>query len=230
MPATNNRSNGVARTAVWVTIAMIGLGTSTAADPHVDALRRATHVVRAMTEPELIQMVPQQSGLQYIDCPHCTAGNQERQLTWTIDRPDVVTCRFCQHEFPSEQYPMNDSVVVHNPRGEEVRFEYWANADGYRHFFKARRDDEVRRYLARQTLQLAKLFQATGEVSYARRAAVLLDRFAQVFPGWCYHFDYPFQQKVIYDGDVPPEQFRDGYRTARWTWWAYSDIPTELVE
>lgn len=189
-----------------------------------------TKVVRAMDEASLIQLVPAQSGLQYVGCPNCTAGRQERQLEWTIERPDIVTCRYCRHEYPSDTYPMRDAVVVHNPQGELARFEYWADDSGYRYFFKARRDDEVRQYLARQTLSLAQLYAATGDVTHARRAAVILDRFAQVFPGWCYHFDYPFRQTEIYDGDVPPEKFRSGYRTARWTWWAYLDIPSDLVE
>jgi len=51
-----------------------------------------------------------------------------------------------------------------------------------------------------------------------------------VFPGYCYHFDYPFQQKFIYEGEVLPENFRNGFRTARWTWWAYMDISAPLLE
>ncbi len=121
-------------------------------------------------------------------------------------------------------------VTVRTPAGNLAEFDYWSNENGYRYFFKARRDDEVRVYLASAALDLARLFQATGESSHARRAVLIIDRFAEVFPNWCYHYDYPFQQKIIYDGDVPPEQFRSGYRTARWNWWAYMDIPEDLLE
>lgn len=203
---------------------------SVAVGQNVDGLLKATKQIREMDEAAVVGLVPMQSGLQYVGCPNCTAGRQERQLEWTIERPDVVVCAFCKHEYPSEKYPMHEAVVVHTPRGEQARFAYWANAEGYRYFFQARRDDEVRRYLAWQTRSLAELYKATGDKFHARRAAVILDRFAEVFPNWCYHYDYPFRQKEIYDGDVSPSEFRDGYRTARWNWWAYSDIPDELVD
>ncbi|MCA9133366.1 MAG: heparinase II/III family protein, partial [Planctomycetales bacterium] len=196
----------------------------------IPRLLKATAHVRELSEEALRAMVPQQSGLQYVDCPNCTAGNQERQLSWDPAEPNKVTCDYCGHGYPSEKYPMSESLTVHNPRGELVSFPYWENAEGYRHFFQARRDDEVRKYLASRTSDLAKLYVATQDKAHARRAAVILDQFAQVFPGWCYHFDYPFRQKEIYDGDVSPDQFLAGYRTARWTWWAYSDIPQPLVE
>jgi hypothetical protein len=194
------------------------------------ALMRVTAFVRGLDEAALVKLVPEQSGLYFVGCPNCNGGRQEGQLAWTPERPDEVYCRYCAHRYPSEKYPMSAAVTVRSPRGETVRFPYWADAKGYRYFFQAHRDDEVREYLADRARDLARLYVATKEKAHARRAALLLDRFAQVFPGWCYHYDYPFQQKEIYDGDVPPEKFRAGYRTARWNWWAYMDIPTPLVQ
>src|SRR5689334_12058454 len=182
-----------------------------------------------MTEAEVIALVPKQSGLQYVDCPNCEAGRQERQLVWTLERPDEVYCQHCGQRYPSEKYPDREAVVVTTPLGNTARFEYWADESGYRHFFRARRDDEVRQFLSSQTLALARLYSVTKDPAHARRAAIILDRFAQVFSDWCYHYDYPFQQKVIYDGDVSPADFRSGFRTARWNWWAYNDIPMQLV-
>jgi hypothetical protein len=194
-----------------------------------DGLLRETAAVRKMSEAEVIALVPKQSGLQYVDCPNCKAGRQERQLAWTLERPDEVYCQFCGQRYPSEKYPDREAVVVKTPLGNTARFEYWADETGYRHFFKARRDDEVRRYLSSQASALAHLYSVTKDPAHARRAAVILDRFAQVFPDWCFHYDYPFKQKVIYDGDVSPAEFRTEFRTARWDWWAYHDIPMELL-
>lgn len=196
----------------------------------IPRLMNATAFVRGLSEEALIALVPEQSGLRFIDCPNCTAGHQENQLIWKPESPDSVACRYCGHQYPSEVYPATESVTVLSPQGKTAKFPYWADSKGYRHFFAARRDDLVRDYLAERTRELALLYAVTEDPIYARRAAILLDRFAQVFPGWCYHFDYPFQQKQIYDGHVSPAQFRPGYRTARWNWWAYSDIPVPLVE
>lgn len=200
-----------------------------ASEQEVPRLLQATAWVRGLPEAELMELVPKQSGLRYVGCPNCTGGRQENQLAWSPEHPEEIYCRYCKHRFPSEKYPMSAVVAVRNPRGEQVEFPYWADPSGYRYFFGARRDDEVREYLATQTEALARLAIVTNDEAVARRAAVLLDRFAEVFPGWCYHYDYPHRQKQIYDGVVPPEEFRSGYRTARWTWWAYSDIPSPLV-
>jgi hypothetical protein len=196
----------------------------------IPELMRATEFVRGLDEPSLLRLVPEQSGLRFVGCPNCTGGRQEGQLVWTPEHPDEVYCRYCAHRYPSEKYPMNAAVTVRSPRKEAVRFPYWENATGYRYFFRARRDALVRDYLASRCQDLARLYYVTKERAYARRAALIMYRFAQVFPGWCYHYDYPFQQKEIYDGDVPPEKFRRGFRTARWDWWAYLDIPTPLVQ
>jgi len=195
-----------------------------------EGLMEATAWIRGLDEAALVKLVPEQSGLRYVGCPNCAAGRQERQLEWSPDHPGEVRCQFCRHAYPSAKYPMRAEVTVRNPRGEVQHYPYWEDGKGYRYFFAARRDDAIRLYLAEQTANLARLYSATGDRAHARRAALLLDRFAQVFPGWCYHYDFPFHQKIIYDGDVPPSQFRPGFRTARWNWWAYHDVPIALVE
>jgi hypothetical protein len=196
----------------------------------VGRLTRATAFVRGLDDAALKKLVPAQSGLNFVGCANCLSGRQEEQLAWTPERPDEVYCRYCNHRYPSRKYPMEQAVTVRNPRGEEQRYPYWANASGYRYFFEARRDDLVRAYLAGAARSLAMLHAAGGDRQHAARAALLLDRFAEVFPGWCYHNDLPFRQKTIYDGNVPPATFLPNFRTARWTWWAYMDIPRELVQ
>ena len=193
-------------------------------------LLRSTAFVRALDEKTLVQLVPLRSGLHFVGCPNCNSGRQEGQLSWSPDRPAEVFCAFCNHRYPSPRYPMRAALTVRNPRGETVSYPYWEDPRGYRYFFEARRDDLAREYLAARARELAQLYALTHDRSFARRAALILDRFAEVFPGWCYHYDYPFQQKIIYEGLVLPQQFRPGYRTARWTWWAYKDIPTPLVQ
>ena len=83
----------------------------------IPKLLQATAFVRGLEEDALIRLVPEQSGLYYVGCPNCNGGRQENQLDWTPGRPDEVACRFCNHRYPSEQYPMRNAVTVRNPRG-----------------------------------------------------------------------------------------------------------------
>jgi len=56
------------------------------------------------------------------------------------------------------------------------------------------------------------LYYLSKDQSCARRSALILDRFAQVYPGYCVHFDLPFLQKTIFSGDqgfpYPVEDYR----------------------
>jgi sarcosine oxidase delta subunit len=131
-------------------------------------LLAATALVRGMDEEALVRFVPEQSGLNYVGCPNCNGGRQEGQLTWSPDQPDEVYCRYCKHRYLSQKYPATEAVTVHNPRGEMVRFPYWANDKGNRYFFQARRDDLVREYLAARTQDLAQLALVTKDKSRAR--------------------------------------------------------------
>ena len=196
----------------------------------VARLTAATKFARELDDDELRKLVPLQSGLHFVGCANCRSGRQEEQLDWSPEHPAEIFCRYCRHRYPSAKYPMDLAVTVRNPRGEEQRYPYWADATGYRYFFAARRDDLVRAYLATAAHDLALLYAAAGDTAHAARAALILTRFAEVFPGWCYHYDYPFRQKVINSGEVAHENFLPNFRTARWTWWAYMDLPRELLQ
>jgi len=192
-----------------------------------------------MPEADLLKLVPTQSGLYFCDCVHCEFGRQEGQFAhesgsefvpWSVEEPDVLRCKHCGHEYPSEEYTENGSLEVTNPRGEVQSYPYYEDADGYRHHFAARLDYHKIRYMELSANTLARIYALTEEARYARLAGLIMHRFAEVYPGYCYHYDYPFQEKVIYSGEVDPKDFRAGFRTARWSWWAYMDVSLELVQ
>lgn len=195
-----------------------------------DRLIRETAWIRELSAARVRELVPVKTGLHFVGCANCSAGRQEGQLEWRPESPDEVYCRYCGHRYPSARYPMNQAIEARGPDGTPHRFPYWADANGYRYHFEAKRDDLVKDYMANQARSLARLFRLTGKAEYGQRAALILGRFAEVFPGWTFRYDYPFQQKQIYDGPVAPGQLRPGFRTARWYWWAYGDIPKPLVE
>lgn len=195
-----------------------------------DRLLRETAWIRGLSAARVRELVPVKTGLHFVGCANCTAGRQEGQLAWRPEHPDEVYCRYCGHRYPSARYPMSQAIEARGPDGTPHRFPYWADASGYRYHFEAKRDDLVKDFIANQARSLARLYRLTGKAEYGERAALILSRFAEVFPGWTFRYDYPFQQKQIYDGAVAPAQLRPGFRTARWYWWAYNDIPKPLVE
>ncbi len=203
----------------------------------LQSLRARVQPLLDVSPEQMLEMIPEQSGLFFVGCPNCDEGRQEGQFggggphqAWSPLSPLEMRCSYCGHAYPSEQYPMDGVLEVTDPAGNVDRYPYWEDADGYRHYFAARIDYHRIRYMESAANTLARLYLITGEDDYARRCAMIIHRFAQVWPGYCYHFDYPFRQKEIYEGDVAPEDFRGGYRTARWTWWAYGDIPSLLIE
>ncbi len=203
----------------------------------LESLRSRVQPLLDLSPEEMLEIIPEQSGLYFVGCPNCDEGRQEGQFggggqhqPWSPLSPLEMRCSYCGHVYPSEQYPMEGVLEVTDPAGNVDRYPYWEDADGYRHYFGARIDYHRIRYMESAANTLARLYLITGDDDYARRSAMIIHRFAEVFPGYCYHFDFPFRQKEIYEGDVAPEDFRGGYRTSRWTWWAYQDVPSLLIE
>ena len=202
------------------------------------ALKTRLAPLMALPEADLLKLVPEQSGLFFVGCVNCQAGMQETQLSqWDWRNPDQVKCKYCGQVYPSDKYPATGVTEVKGPNGAVSKYPYYASTpawysgkEPYRSYFQARIDDHKQRFMEGLARDLARAYRLSGEAAYAHRAALILARFAQVFPGYCYHYDFPFAQKVIYQGEVAPKDFRPGFRTARWTWWAYSDLSQSLLE
>ncbi len=190
--------------------------------------QRAQYLME-LSEEEMLGLVPTQAGLYFVGCPNCSGGRQEHQLVWDVQKPREVKCKYCGHVYPSEKYPMDKVQQVTTPAGNVVECPYWEDQQGYRYYFESYMNYNARGYMSGAAEQMAAVYHLTGEQEYARSCALILNRFAEVFGDYAYHFDFPFRQKEWYDGEVPPEKFRGGFRTARWHWWAYMDIPMDLV-
>ena len=183
-----------------------------------------------LAEEELRELIPERAGLRFTGCPNCDGGTQENQLWWTIERPHEVYCRHCDIRYPNATYSDDGILRVTNPRGQVQEYPYWADADGYRHFFQAKGWYVAREYFADRALDLGRLFAATGDEAYAQRAALILSRFAEVYPGYCVHYDYPFRQKILFEGAHSFPYPVSDFRAAKWSWWAYMDIPEDLLK
>jgi hypothetical protein len=185
--------------------------------------------VMNLSEVEILALIPQRAGLRFTGCPNCEEGSQENQLAWTIQRPGEVFCRHCDIRYPNDRYPDDRILRVKNPTGKIQEYPYWDDADGYHHFFQAKGWYEAREYFADAARELGRAYAETGDAAYARRAALILNRFAEVYPGYCVHFDYPFRQKILFSSDQTFPYPVSDFRAAKWSWWAYMDIPEDLL-
>lgn len=162
------------------------------------------------------------------NCPACVEAKRAVMgeyglLSWTISKPDQLTCRRCGTVYPSEQYPetgvlecprMGQTFTYYQTPAERalgpdapatVRDEHalgWLEGGKRAQMtsFTGMIRGEKNRWAWGQMLTLAKLYAITGEIGYAERAAWILDRFARVFPNYLYH---------SYDGsyaDLPPAE------------------------
>src|SRR5262249_15680984 len=209
-----------------------------------DGPRSLIEEVLALSEAELIQRIPDRSGLHFVGCPNCNGGAQEQQLDWSPARPESVTCRYCKMEFPNDKYPENRVVRVKHPLGEIQEYRGWESPNppprtgwpvlgertaGYRYLFRAKAWSLARHFYTRAAVELANRYAETGDRVYARRAALILDRFARVYPGYCAHYDLPFTPKHIFPGDQGHPFPVTDYRAAKWAWWAFHEVPEDLI-
>ncbi|MCK5802450.1 MAG: heparinase II/III family protein [Lentisphaeria bacterium] len=195
-----------------------------------DARERVRYVL-SLDVDQVRALVPTASGgVYFTDCPNCDHGTQDHgRFDWSPEKPERLTCRGCGATYPGNpDYPDDQFIEVAAPKGTH-RFHYYERPDGYRIFLRAHADWWAKDWLEKQARDLAELYHATGGAAYARRAADILVRFAEVYPGYAVIYDYPHRQKqfaswtVQYIEGVPP------YRTSKWSWWAIMDISIPLT-
>ena len=189
-------------------------------------------------------LVPSQAGVRFCRCPACDAAESEDTLAWSVSKPKELTCRRCGVVVPNDKYPARDDKknvpeesvevlpgVVHKYPYHEVE-EARQRYPGERLYLAARRDDAAREFLAKAALYAAVRHheQPAGhkDPAVARTAAVILVRFAQVYPGYATHFDQPTSPKYFGRADLGPP-YRQGYRTGKWCWTGSQDVPLNLV-
>ena len=192
-------------------------------EKEVARLKRRVRAVMAFSEAEMVALIPDKTGFRFVGCPDCDAGAQEGQLRWSIKDPHRVQCRYCEMVFPNETYPDDQVLQVVNPVGETVTYPFWEDETGYRYHFQAKAWREARVYFAAIAEDLGQLYQATGDVAYARRAALILDTFAQYYPGFLVSYDRAHEQKgFVFE---PPYPNFGG----KWGRWRADEMPTNLA-
>jgi hypothetical protein len=198
----------------------------------------------ALEPTALATLVPVQAGLRHCRCPGCDAGETDDPLGWSIQQPDVLTCRRCGLSFPNDEIPARDDKrrvpeetvevlpgIVHHYPYHLVAPERQRYPDE-RLYLAAKRDYEARMFLAKAALYAAVRYHEqppdSRQPELARMAAVLVLRFAQVYPAYATHYDQPGEPKYLQQADLAPP-YRSGYRTGKWDTTANLNVPVNLL-
>lgn len=188
-----------------------------------------------MAEEDLLKLVPPQGGFRYSGSPATNQGAQENNLAWDLSLGDNIKCVYTGVLLPNDQYPENGYVDVPTPTGKTQRFRYHETPDGKKYWLEARRWHDQRGLMEQAAYDFARLFTA-DPVAYrecGRRAALILKRFAEVYPDYIVKHEWPGQEKVFLDeaARIKAAQKIDHYfiELTKWSSWGYSDISTNLV-
>jgi len=196
----------------------------------VASLIRSVEPVMKLSERQLYDLVPTCSGIYYCGCPNCNAGSQEHEIAWNIDEPNIVRCKYCKMVMPNEKFPANKKIEIIAPSGVKQVYRYHESPDGRQFFFEARGWYGRWGYLNQAGWLLGDLYALTGKQEYADRAAIIIGRFAQVFPDYAIRFDYPYRPVRFWPADTKsPVPGITPYRAAKYYWWAYGDVPDKLI-
>lgn len=202
----------------------------TLGENQVESARAGVAELTAMSLEELVARVPTASGIQYCACPNCDGGTQDTGLRWSLEMGDSVRCPHCDMSFPNERYPNNREQAIVAPSGLTQVYRWHEDANGRQHFFEANAWFRRQQWLLRQALALANLYAHTQDAAYGDRAAAIVGRYAQVYPDYAVRFDYPFQPVRFYPADQTwPYEGMSPFRGAKFYWWGYGDMPTELM-
>jgi len=159
--------------------------------------------VMAMSEEHLLSLIEDKHGfLGHMPCPRCDG----RKLDFSWKAPHLVRCRECGAEISERTFPPTHSVVGPNGLGEPVTYRYYKK--GYTKHFVAGYTRARRHYLlAAAARALGAKYHETKDERLARRAALVLDRFATVYRRWpivettrprSYRFEYKLGPKRPY--------------------------------
>jgi len=203
-------------------------------------LKDTLSYLQNLDDTSLLALVPPQPGFYFVGCPNCNMGAQEQMLEWRPGLGDHVQCKYCKVLLPNDKYPENATVEVKTPNGTKHTFKVYDAPDGKRYWFEARRWFDQKDYLCGgynsegMIYRLALLGYLTKDQKISRRAAVLLLRFADTYPDYIIHFDYPFIPKRLYpDGKPEGKALEEIYgvdRAAKWYWWGYYDLAASLLK
>lgn len=124
--------------------------------------------------------------------PRCPVDRRKRSWRihfweWSPEAPDRVRCKICGSVFPGPEHQPVGEIEVVGPAGGTVRYRYWEDDEGMRYFFENMLLNYTQYQVVRMADPLSIAYVLTGEIAYAQKAAVILDRLSEVYKNYPVH-------------------------------------------
>lgn len=153
--------------------------------------------------------VPRAFNVGTAGCPQCGQAIYEKGGTypWIIDpkTPYKVTCPVDGSTYPSNDYGayyasgLNDKTLLTGDNPDDGWG--WVGPDGHRYWFVAYANQWMwENHILPAAHYLSRAYILTGNTAYAKKAAVLLDRIAEVYPNMDYHVQSRYGQLQAANG------------------------------
>ena len=199
--------------------------------------RKRNHAL-TMSDQEIQALISDKCHFKLVGCPHCNrnvtkrSGSShvaKRAFKWSIGKPHQLTCSLCGTTYPHENYPLDKIKKVVNPLGETQEYRYYQDALGQTYFLAALARKRINMFFQARAYELAVQYHLTKDPKYAHKAAVILDRFAEVYPAWPVHGYFPAKaddhnRSRFYDAQ-PPHPYWSG----KWSRWFRHEVSWEFA-
>jgi len=200
--------------------------------PSVKTLQQRAADVIAMSEENLVKVMPEKGGMMFARCPVKKCGNRGEKFLWDIKKPDVLHCLICKTDLTVKDYPENNVVNAVTPEGRKVQYRYHRRYDGKHCWITGGMDYLKYKYFSEKAWQLGALYYKTRDKSYARKAAIIIAQLTNAYLNTPYKIEpwlrSPYKEMHFYNG-VPEDKENADAQRARPTSWAYMDIPDKLL-
>ena len=140
-------------------------------------------------------------------------------VSWDPPKPQQITIG-SETFIPEERFPATDSLEHTGPDGTLWTYEFFPDANGEPIYPTCVRDAAARDRYVEAALSMGRLYQVTGEIDYARRAALIIARFAQVYPGYPIHGRTSSRGRYKFFETEPYP-----YTSGKWAQWYPVDMP-----
>lgn len=184
----------------------------------VSSLSEQIVLIKDLSAQQIRSLISDMNGFGGCPCPNCG----EDTLKFNINELYKIKCTNCGAVYPNRKFPSDRSIQFINPHGKKIIYRYHSNGGG-RYFIPGKIRRERHLTLSKAALASAMLYHHTKKEKYANLALIIIDRFADVYPSWCVHYDHVKWLKGVAEKRPWP------YFGGKWNYWHYLDMPIDLI-